>query len=100
MLAGLARSGYRMLMKSGYPWTCPNSDRAEAPPATSTVHHLTASVTMFGSGRSRTRSAVELRADAQQNIVTTEAPPGSIGTRNRYLAIGATTKRFVHALEL
>lgn len=59
-----------------------------------------ASVAMLGSQRSRIRSAVELRADAQQKIATTESPSGPIGIRNRGLVIGATTKRFFDALEL
>lgn len=53
---------------------------------------MTASVAMLGRERSRVRSAVELRADAQQKIVTTKAPPRPIGTRNSGLVIFATAK--------
>lgn len=61
---------------------------------------MTASVTMLGIERSRIRSAVELRADAPQKIITIKAPSGPIGTRNRDLVIGATAKRFFDVLEL
>lgn len=61
---------------------------------------LMASLAMLGSRGSWIGPADELRAYAQQKVITDELSLRSVGTNHRSLTIGATTKRFFDPLEL